>query len=105
MSAANKWQYYPDQFWSFQRKAKNSRLATLRKQHGDDCWYYGNPMRFDGIANSRKSATIEHLQPLSKGGTSAIENLALCHKSCNGHLKDFDRAHKEKMRASMRARN
>ena len=104
-SAATKWQYYPGQSWFFQRKAKKSKLAAVRQRDGDDCWFCGNAMRFGGIPNTRKYATLEHLQPLSKGGTSAMENLALCHKSCNGHLKDFDRTHKQKMRAGMRARN
>ncbi|MEP2103570.1 MAG: HNH endonuclease signature motif containing protein [Parasphingorhabdus sp.] len=103
MAATAKWRYYPGQSWFFQRKAKQSKRKTLRKRDGDDCWYCGNVMRFGGIPNTRKSATIEHLQPLTKGGTWALDNLALCHSSCNGHLKDFDRTHKEMMRDNMAA--
>jgi len=39
-----------------------------------------------------KNATLEHIRPLSKGGTHEIENLAISHYQCNqarGNDEDF----------------
>lgn len=102
MTSKTAWKYFPGQHWFFSRKKKANKVEALRERDGDNCWLCGNKMRFGGIPNIGKAATVEHLQPLSKGGTWAMENLALCHLGCNRHLKDFDRAHKEKMRASRR---
>jgi 5-methylcytosine-specific restriction endonuclease McrA len=99
MAKASNWQYFPGQSWYFQRKNKLTKRDELRARDGDNCWLCGHKMRFGGIPNIGKAATIEHLRPLSKGGTSAIDNLALCHVGCNRHMRDFDRPHKEKMRA------
>ena len=90
----------PGQQWYHKRQKKISKVKALRARDGDNCWLCGHKMRFVGIPNIGKAATVEHLQPLSKGGNSAMENLALCHVGCNRHMKDSDRAHKEKMRAS-----
>jgi hypothetical protein len=32
---------------------------------------------------------IDHIQPVSKGGTTILDNLALACSSCNGHKYDF----------------
>ena len=55
-------------------------------------------MRFEGPPNCGKAATIEHVLPRSKGGTSAIANLRLCHVGCNRHLGDRTPEAKERMR-------
>ena len=55
-------------------------------------------MRFEGPPNCGKAATLEHLMPLSKGGTWAIDNLRLCHVGCNRHLGDRLPEQKERMR-------
>ena len=78
----------------FKRKAKKA----LRERYGDGCWRCGHQMRFEGIPNCGKWATIEHLMPLSKGGTWALDNLRLCHVGCNRHLRDRTPQQKERMR-------
>jgi 5-methylcytosine-specific restriction endonuclease McrA len=78
----------------YKRKAK----ADLRKRHGDDCWRCSSPMRFHGLPNRGKAATIEHLTPLAKGGGWDLENLRLCHVGCNRHLGARTRVQKERMR-------
>lgn len=59
-----------------------SRRDTLRKYQGNQCCWCGKPMQ---QTNRVKwdFETIEHLTPRSKGGTDAIENLALAHQRCN----------------------
>ena len=55
-------------------------------------------MRFGQPLNRGKAATIEHVLPLSDGGTWALENLRLCHKGCNQHLGTNTPEQKERMR-------
>lgn len=98
MATKAKWTFMPGQHWFHARRKKICKVAALRERDGENCWRCGNKMRFGGIPNVGKAATVEHLQPLSKGGTWAMDNLALCHVGCNRHMKDFDRAYKEKMR-------
>lgn len=55
-------------------------------------------MRFGAPFNTRRSATIEHLQPKAEGGTCELDNLVLCHKGCNKHLGTNSPAQKQRMR-------
>ncbi len=61
---------------------RESRKRTLRKMQDNQCCWCGKPMQ-----NERPYKwdyeTIEHLTPLSLGGTHAMSNLALAHKRCN----------------------
>jgi 5-methylcytosine-specific restriction endonuclease McrA len=100
MATKAKWMFMPGQHWFYARRKKADKVTALRERDGDNCWLCGHKMRFGGIPNIGKAATVEHLQPLSKGGNWKMDNLALCHLGCNKHLKNFDRAHKEKMRVS-----
>jgi hypothetical protein len=43
--------------------------------------------------------TIEHLRAKAAGGTGKLENLVLCHKGCNAHLKDRPLERKLRIRA------
>lgn len=62
-------------------------VPSLREIHGDNCCYCGVQMSFvrrprgEGIAPNR--ATLEHILPISRGGTHTFDNTALaCHR-CN----------------------
>ena len=50
-------------------------VVSLQKRDGDRCWFCGGRLRQD--------ITIEHLIPLSAGGSSEQWNLALAHGRCN----------------------
>ena len=83
---------------SEQVKIRRARLAgvetdprvtvpALREMHGDNCCYCGVVMSFvrqsraEGIARNR--ATLEHIHPISRGGSHTFDNTALaCHR-CN----------------------
>lgn len=61
--------------------------ANLRRQYGDSCFYCETPMSF---ARVRKGdpfppdlATIEHVHPVSRGGTHTWDNVVLACWSCN----------------------
>lgn len=87
--------------WMHRHVSHRRKFQRLRELHGDNCWRCNHPMRFGGLPNCGKAATIEHLTPLSKGGTWAMDNLRLCHVGCNRHLKDHSREQKERMRINV----
>ena len=73
-------------------------LELVRQRDGDICWRCGHGMDFTEPRKGRKSATIEHVMPLSLGGTWALENLVLCHVGCNRHLGANPPEQKQRMR-------
>ena len=51
--------------------------TVARQLHGVvPCWVCGQPVEPD-------RATLEHIKPLSEGGNSHMENLAISHDVCN----------------------
>ena len=67
-------------------------VSALRKIHGDRCCYCDVELSFvrmprgSGIAPNR--ATLEHILPISRGGSHTFENVALaCHR-CNVSKND-----------------
>ena len=51
--------------------------TVSRQLHGVvPCWVCGEPV-------APADATLEHIQPLSQGGSSHQENLAISHAVCN----------------------
>ncbi len=58
-----------------QRKTGTISQETLQEvydYYGRDCVYCGEP-----------STGVDHLQPVAKGGSNAMENLAPCCRRCN----------------------
>ena len=52
--------------------------TIARQLHGTvPCWVCGEHV-------TREAATLEHIQPLSQGGNSHADNLAISHEVCNG---------------------
>jgi 5-methylcytosine-specific restriction endonuclease McrA len=85
-------------WWMKQHMRGRAKRAEVRLRDGDDCWHCGHPMRFGPPYNIGKAATLEHWNPRALGGTSAIENLRLCHVGCNRHLGANTPEQKERMR-------
>ncbi len=57
--------------------------TVARQLHGVvPCWVCGQPVL-------PADATLEHIQPLSEGGSSHLENLTISHGRCNNqrHIK------------------
>lgn len=73
-------------------------IEKLRALHGDDCWWCFKPIDFRAEARKTQRPSVEHLQPKSKGGTNALDNLRLCHPGCNKQLADRSRTEKEALR-------
>lgn len=52
--------------------------TITRQLHGVvPCWVCGEHV-------TPEAATLEHIQPLSQGGNSHAQNLAISHEVCNG---------------------
>jgi 5-methylcytosine-specific restriction protein A len=60
---------------------KSTRRVKLKLQErdGNNCWLCARPMPDD-------DRTLEHLTPLSLGGSHDLDNLVLCHFTCNREL-------------------
>lgn len=58
--------------------ARDKIYKTVARQlHGVvPCWVCGEHV-------SHQDATLEHIQPLSEGGNSHADNLAISHDQCN----------------------
>lgn len=66
-------------------KAERIHLrSVLYKAQKCQCHWCGGimyPLSFD--ATHPKAMSLEHLKPVSKGGTDNLRNLVLAHKGCN----------------------
>ena len=66
-----------------QKPAGGSKLSKmLYLQHGR-CFFCGEPL-------AERDASIEHLNPKSKGGTSTEDNEVVCHASLNDTFGNMD---------------
>lgn len=65
---------------------KGITVTALRKRHGDNCQYCNAALDFKagkrGAINPRR-ASIEHVRPISKGGTHTWDNVTLICHQCN----------------------
>ena len=83
------------------RKNKNTRLRYLYEHTpGHRCYICGCEVDFDDyeraghnrISCGPKFPTIDHVVPVSRGGTDEVDNLRLCCNRCNGAKRDNDPA-------------
>lgn len=61
-------------------------IPALRELHGDTCHYCGTRMTFGRFPKGKRPqnlATLEHLKPISKGGSHTFENCRLSCWACN----------------------
>jgi len=56
---------------------------ALRQRDGDDCHLCGLPAPATPRKPHPLGAEVDHVLPISRGGTHDPENLALTHKTCN----------------------
>ena len=65
-------------------------LTKLRKilyLQGGNCFFCGKPLAED-------DASVEHLNPKSRGGTNTADNQVVCHKTLNHAFGNMDLKHK-----------
>lgn len=88
-----------------EKKLPKRRRRTLRHSLKQDrlCWICGHKMLDPsmGMTNSM-TATIDHIKPLSKGGSKAIKNEKAAHALCN-NIRGSDDPDREKLFAKVMA--
>ena len=79
---------------------KDISLTALYERDGGVCWLCGDVCDWEDcderisasgkkyVATGRMYPTVDHVVPLSKGGTHTWDNVKLAHKSCNISKKD-----------------
>lgn len=55
----------------------------LFQRYDGKCFCCGEPLDLSLKPSKKKYTTFEHVLPITKGGKSVLENLALSHKDCN----------------------
>lgn len=68
------------------RADKGISLAALRAMDGDLCCYCSEPVVFQSFPKGMRSdnqATLEHVLPISRGGTHTFDNCAIACWRCN----------------------
>lgn len=56
-----------------------TQKAKLKLSQPNNCWYCGD----------ENPDTIDHVKPVSKGGSDNLDNLVLSCKSCNSSKKNY----------------
>jgi 5-methylcytosine-specific restriction endonuclease McrA len=67
---------------SFKKGQKERIKQQLFVEQFGLCWLCDFPMRLPA-SKHKDSATVDHVIPVSKGGTNARANLRLAHRRCN----------------------
>jgi len=76
------------------KKWNMKTTIDIYKKSDGVCWYCGKKIEAD--------FTIDHVIPISRGGTDTLENLVPCCKSCNSgkrnkSIEEFRRFYQNKM--------
>ena len=72
--------------------------AMLVKRDGMVCALCGEPIA------TLSEVTIDHIVPLSRGGTDRLDNLRLAHEACNKRRGNARRVGLDELRAERRRR-
>jgi len=67
----------------YQQGDKDINVTTLVHRHGINCWLCNSPVLLDVHKRHPLSPHVDHLIPISKGGSHGWDNVALAHASCN----------------------
>lgn len=58
-------------------------IADIRLVHGDDCYLCNGPINYSLRFPHPKSPSVDHIKPISAGGSHTVENCAMTHLKCN----------------------
>jgi 5-methylcytosine-specific restriction endonuclease McrA len=68
------------------RRGQRKTLA----RHQKHCHICGKWLDFDAPFHSPDFVTLDHIVPISRGGSNALKNLHLAHRQCNERKADVD---------------
>lgn len=71
--------------WKKTAKWKRNRIAEIIARDGPLCWLC-NLLIKEPPKKPGRRPSIEHLTSRCQGGGDTLDNLVLCHDSCNRHL-------------------
>jgi HNH endonuclease len=91
------WDGKPDKEPRIGGNKRKTVKEELLKRDGDCCFYCGHRFNYYMGKISMPDVTLEHLIPVSSGGTNLISNLVLCHKQCNEGVGNLPLAEKVKI--------
>jgi 5-methylcytosine-specific restriction endonuclease McrA len=101
-TATSRWQPFAMAAWHKSAKWKRRRVALLLLRDGPDCWLCARPLSPEPKKPGKRTS-LEHLRPRCAGGADTLDNLVLCHDSCNRHLGTRDPDKKLRIRAKWHA--
>ena len=58
-------------------------IEDVRMFHGDDCYLCGESINYRLRFPNPKSPSMDHIKPISAGGSHTVENCAMTHLECN----------------------
>jgi 5-methylcytosine-specific restriction endonuclease McrA len=64
-------------------RQKAAKIAQLRARDGDVCHLCRGHLDFRAAEDDPWMPTLDHVVPVSQGGTNALSNLRLAHRCCN----------------------
>lgn len=62
---------------------RRKKLAQVIDRDGLECWICGRVVELSAPPNRKRTPSLDHIVPLSEGGTNALDNLRLAHNVCN----------------------
>lgn len=57
--------------------------SDVRLRSGDDCYICGSPIDFELKHPDPMCPSLDHIMPVSKGGSHTLDNVAMTHLRCN----------------------
>ena len=85
---------------------RRNRLAlAVSRRDGDICWICGLQVkqiitRKEDLGNNSVAASVDHVVPVTFGGTRKLDNLKLAHRCCN--VRRGNRVVTDELRAACR---
>ena len=90
--------------WTLRKdRAREQRLAALRRRDGDDCRRCRKPLRFDLPDGHDQGAKIEAIVPSAEAEAQALDNFCLTHRRCNAETGDMTAEVRERLRLQREA--
>ena len=65
------------------KEYRTNRKLVLDRAYGGICPFWGRDPKCGGTMYHNERLSVDHIVPVSRGGTSDLANLVACHFACN----------------------